>query len=36
MYAEEIASNKVKDQPQAPIGAEEVLAGMPASGIAGL
>jgi hypothetical protein len=36
MYAEEIASQKVKDQPQAPIGADEVLAGMPVSGISGL
>jgi hypothetical protein len=33
LYAEEIADNKVKDQPQAPIGAEDLLAGMPASGL---
>jgi len=29
MYAENIAKKKVKDQPNAPIGAEEVLAAMP-------
>jgi hypothetical protein len=33
LYAEEIADNKIKDQPQAPIGAEDLLAGMPASGM---
>jgi hypothetical protein len=36
LKAEEIADDKVKDQPQALIGAEELFAAMPASGMAGL